>query len=136
MKFSSPTAFMAQKKDIVDEAYPGDIVGLPDNGTFKIGDTLTEGEELHFRGLPSFSSRNVQIYRKHRPNENQAIEQRHRAIDGTKVLPNCLLTNSTVARLSAPWSQLQFEVIQYRLLHEYGAQCRWEPIHLYKSMLD
>ena len=54
--FSSPTQFMAQRKSTVDEAYPGDIVGLPDTGgVFKIGDTLTEGEDLHFRGLPSFS---------------------------------------------------------------------------------
>lgn len=47
---------MAQRKSTIDEAYPGDIVGLPDNGgIFKIGDTLTEGEKIHFRGLPSFS---------------------------------------------------------------------------------
>ena len=55
MKFSAPTAFMAQKKDVVDEAYPGDIIGIPDTGNFKIGDTLTEGEDLHYKGLPSFS---------------------------------------------------------------------------------
>ena len=55
MRFAAPTAFMAQKKSIVDEAYPGDIVGIPDTGNFKIGDTLTSGEELHFKGLPSFS---------------------------------------------------------------------------------
>ncbi|MDY5766937.1 MAG: peptide chain release factor 3, partial [Alloprevotella sp.] len=55
LRFSSPTQFMAQRKSTIDEAWPGDIVGLPDNGIFKIGDTLTEGEQLHFRGLPSFS---------------------------------------------------------------------------------
>ena len=55
MRFSSPTQFMAQRKTTVDEAWAGDIIGLPDNGTFKIGDTLTEGEVLHFKGLPSFS---------------------------------------------------------------------------------
>jgi peptide chain release factor 3 len=55
VRFSSPTQFMAQRKSTIDEAYPGDIVGLPDNGIFKIGDTLTEGEKMHFRGLPSFS---------------------------------------------------------------------------------
>ena len=53
VRFSSPTQFMAQRKSTIDEAYPGDIVGLPDNGIFKIGDTLTEGEKMHFRGLPS-----------------------------------------------------------------------------------
>src|SRR5574344_1328673 len=55
MKFASPTAFMAQKKETVDEAYAGAIVGLPDNGNFKIGDSLTSGEDIHFKGLPSFS---------------------------------------------------------------------------------
>ena len=52
LRFSSPTQFMAQRKETIDEAWAGDIVGLPDNGIFKIGDTLTEGEQLHFRGLP------------------------------------------------------------------------------------
>ncbi len=55
MRFSAPTCFMAQKKETVDEAFAGDIVGLPDTGNFKIGDTLTAGEDLHFKGLPSFS---------------------------------------------------------------------------------
>ena len=55
LRFSSPTQFMAQRKSTIDEAWPGDIVGLPDNSLFKIGDTLTEGELLHFKGLPSFS---------------------------------------------------------------------------------
>ena len=61
VRFSSPTQFMAQRKSTIEEAYPGDIVGLPDNGIFKIGDTLTEGEQIHFRGLPSFA-RDVQVY--------------------------------------------------------------------------
>ncbi len=55
MKFASPTSFMAAKKEIVDEAFPGDVVGLYDSGNFKIGDTITGGEELHFKGIPSFS---------------------------------------------------------------------------------
>ena len=55
LKFSSPNAFFAEKKEIVDVSYPGDIVGLHDTGNFKIGDTLTEGEQLHYKGIPSFS---------------------------------------------------------------------------------
>jgi peptide chain release factor 3 len=55
LKFSSPNAFFAEKKEIVEESFPGDIVGLHDTGNFKIGDTLTEGEKIHFRGIPSFS---------------------------------------------------------------------------------
>ncbi len=55
LKFSSPNAFFAEKKEIVDISYPGDIVGLHDTGNFKIGDTLTEGEKLNYKGIPSFS---------------------------------------------------------------------------------
>jgi len=47
--------FMANEKSIVEEAWPGDVVGLYDSGNFKIGDTLTEGEKLQFKGIPSFS---------------------------------------------------------------------------------
>jgi peptide chain release factor 3 len=46
---------MAQAKSTIDEAYPGDVVGLYDTGNFKIGDTLTEGENMMFKGIPSFS---------------------------------------------------------------------------------
>ncbi|MGL4368407.1 MAG: peptide chain release factor 3, partial [Spirochaetota bacterium] len=55
--FSSPTAFMAQDKSIIDDAYPGDVIGIPDTGAgnFKIGDTLTEGEKFTFLGIPRFS---------------------------------------------------------------------------------
>ncbi|MCL4165188.1 UNVERIFIED_CONTAM: hypothetical protein GTU68_007426, partial [Idotea baltica] len=55
LKFSSPNAFFAEKKEIVDISYPGDIVGLQDTGNFKIGDTLTEGEFINYKGVPSFS---------------------------------------------------------------------------------
>ncbi|MES2620604.1 MAG: peptide chain release factor 3, partial [Bacteroidota bacterium] len=54
-RFSTPVTFMAQEKNIVDEAFPGDVVGLYDTGSFKIGDVLTEGEEFQIRGIPSFS---------------------------------------------------------------------------------
>ena len=55
MKFPNPTSFMAQDKSVIDEAYPGDVIGLYDSGNFKIGDTLNEGEEFYFKGIPSFS---------------------------------------------------------------------------------
>jgi peptide chain release factor 3 len=47
--------FLAQSKSTIDEAYPGDVIGLYDTGNFKIGDTLTEGEKMLFKGIPSFS---------------------------------------------------------------------------------
>ena len=55
IKFPNPTSFMASSKTVVDDAYPGDVIGLYDSGTFKIGDSLSEGETLNFKGIPSFS---------------------------------------------------------------------------------
>lgn len=131
-RFSSPTAFMAQKKEIVDEAFAGDIVGLPDTGNFKIGDTITSGEILHFKGLPSFSP---ELFKYIENADPQKTKQLHKGIEqlmGEGVAQ--LFTNTYNGRtIIGTVGQLQFEVIEYRLLHEYNARCRWEPISLYKA---
>lgn len=132
MRFSAPTAFMAQKKNIVDEAYPGDIVGIPDTGNFKIGDTLTSGEELHFKGLPSFSPEMFKYIENTDPMKSKQLDKGIQQLMDEGVAQ--LFVNQFNGRkLIGTVGQLQFEVIQYRLLHEYGAQCRWEPISLYKA---
>ena len=132
MKFSSPTAFMAQKKNIVDEAVPGDIVGIPDTGNFKIGDTLTEGENIHFKGLPSFSPEMFKYIENTDPMKSKQLEKGIQQLMDEGVAQ--LFVNQFNGRkIIGTVGQLQFEVIQYRLLHEYGAQCRWEPISLYKA---
>ena len=132
MRFAAPTAFMAQKKNIVDEAFPGDIVGIPDTGNFKIGDTLTEGEELHFKGLPSFSPEMFKYIENTDPMKSKQLEKGIQQLMDEGVAQ--LFVNQFNGRkIIGTVGQLQFEVIQYRLLHEYGAQCRWEPISLYKA---
>lgn len=132
MRFAAPTAFMAQKKSIVDEAWPGDIVGLPDNGNFKIGDTLTSGEELHFKGLPSFSPEMFKYIENADPMKAKQLDKGLNQLMDEGVAQ--LFTNQFNGRkIVGTVGQLQFEVIQYRLLHEYGAQCRWEPLSLYKA---
>ncbi len=132
MKFSSPTAFMAQKKNIVDEAFSGDIVGIPDTGNFKIGDTLTEGENIHFKGLPSFSPEMFKYIENTDPMKSKQLEKGIQQLMDEGVAQ--LFVNQFNGRkIIGTVGQLQFEVIQYRLLHEYGAQCRWEPISLYKA---
>lgn len=132
MKFSSPTAFMAQKKETVDEAYAGDIVGLPDTGNFKIGDTLTSGENLHFKGLPSFSPEMFKYIENADPMKAKQLQRGIDQLMDEGVAQ--LFTNQFNGRkIIGTVGQLQFEVIQYRLLHEYGAQCRWESINLYKA---
>lgn len=131
-RFSSPTAFMAQKKEIVDEAFAGDIVGLPDTGNFQIGDTLTEGEELHFKGLPSFSPEMFKYLENADPMKSKQLQKGIEQLMGEGVAQ--LFTNTFNGRkIIGTVGQLQFEVIEYRLLHEYQAKCRWEPISLYKA---
>ena len=131
-RFSAPTAFMAQKKEIIDEVYPGDIVGLPDNGIFKIGDTLTEGEELHFKGLPSFSPEMFKYIENSDPMKTKQLNKGLEQLMDEGVA-QMFINQFNNRKIIGTVGQLQFEVIQYRLLHEYGAQCRWEPIHLYKA---
>ena len=132
VRFSSPTQFMAQRKETIDEAWPGDIVGLPDNGIFKIGDTLTEGESLHFRGLPSFSPEMFKYIENADPMKTKQLEKGISQLMDEGVAQ--LFVNQFNGRkLIGTVGQLQFEVIQYRLENEYGAKCRWEPVSLYKA---
>ena len=132
MRFAAPTAFMAQKKSIVDEAYPGDIVGIPDNGNFKIGDTITQGEDIHYKGLPSFSPELFMYIENADPMKAKQLDKGIQQLMDEGVAQ--LFTHQFNGRkVIGTVGQLQFEVIQYRLLHEYGAQCRWEPMSMYKA---
>ncbi len=131
MKFSSPNAFFAEKKEIVDESFPGDIVGLHDTGNFKIGDTLTEGEILNFKGIPSFSPEHFRYINNADPMKSKQL---YKGIDQ--------LMDEGVAQLFAlelngrkiigTVGALQYEVIQYRLEHEYGAKCSYENLPMHK----
>ena len=132
MKFSSPTAFMAEKKSIVEEAFPGDIVGLHDTGNFKIGDTLTEGEILHFKGIPSFSPEMFKYIENADPMKSKQLSK---GVDQLmdEGVAQLFVSQFNGRKVIGTVGALQFEVIQYRLLHEYSASCRWEHINLYKA---
>lgn len=132
LRFTSPTQFMAQRKSTIDEAWPGDIVGLPDNGTFKIGDTLTEGELIHFRGLPSFSP---ELFKYIENDDPMKSKQFYKGLEQLmdEGVAQLFVNQFNNRRIVGTVGQLQFEVIQYRLENEYNAKCRWEPVHLYKA---
>ena len=133
LRFSSPTQFMAQRKSTIDEAWPGDIVGLPDTGgMFKIGDTITEGEQLHFRGLPSFSP---ELFKYIENDDPMKSKQLQKGIDQLmdEGVAQLFVNQFNNRKIIGTVGQLQFEVIQYRLENEYNAKCRWEPVHLYKA---
>jgi peptide chain release factor 3 len=132
LRFSNPTAFMAQDKSVIDEAYPGDIIGLYDAGNFKIGDTLTEGAKFSYKGIPSFSPELFRFVVNTDPMKSKQLQKGleqltdegvaqlfTRKVDGRKIL-------GTVGAL-------QFEVIQFRLKAEYNASCMFEQYNMHKA---
>ncbi len=132
MRFSNPYSFMARSKDIIEDAFPGDVVGLFDTGNFKIGDTMTEGEDFYFTGIPSFSP---EIFKELVNKDPMKTKQLEKGISQ--------LTDEGVAQLFTQFGgnkkiigcvgELQFEVIQYRLLQEYGAACEFRTLPFYKA---
>lgn len=133
LKFSSPTAFMAQKKSVIDEVFPGDIVGLHDTGNFKIGDSLTEGEKINFKGMPSFSPEMFKYVENADPMRSKQLAK---GIDQLmdEGVAQLFKGKHNGRKIIGTVGALQFEVIQYRLEHEYGAKCRFEPISLFKTV--
>jgi peptide chain release factor 3 len=131
-RISSPTAFMASQKETIDEAFPGDIIGVPDTGNFIIGDTLTEGEIIHFKGLPSFSPELFKYIENADPMKSKQLAKGVDQLMDEGVAQ--LFTSQFNGRkIIGTVGQLQFEVIQFRLEHEYGAKCRFEQISMFKA---
>lgn len=124
VRFSNPYSFMASAKEVVDQGFPGDVIGLYDTGTFKIGDTLTEGEELQYAGIPSFSPEIFKELINLDPMKSKQLEKGVQQLtdEGVAQLFTVQPGNRKVV---GTVGELQFEVIQYRLEHEYGAKCRW-----------
>lgn len=132
LKFSNPTSFMADKKTIVDEAFPGDVVGLYDSGNFKIGDALTEGEPLHFKGIPSFSPEQFRYVNNADPLKAKQLAKGLEQLMDEGVAQ--LFTREVDGRkIVGTVGVLQFDVLQYRLQHEYGASVQYEGLSLYKA---
>ncbi len=132
MKFSNPTSFMAAKKTVIDEAYPGDVIGLYDSGNFKIGDSLTEGEALHFKGIPSFSPELFRFVNNTDPLKSKQLAKGLEQLMDEGVAQ--LFTRELDGRrIIGTVGNLQFDVIQYRLQHEYGASVSYEPLSIYKA---
>ncbi len=132
LKFSSPNAFFAEKKEIVDISYPGDIVGLHDTGNFKIGDTLTEGESINFRGIPSFSPEHFRYINNADPMKSKQL---FKGIDQLmdEGVAQLFTLEMNGRKVIGTVGALQYEVIQYRLEHEYGAKCTYENLNVHKA---
>ncbi|WP_298299973.1 peptide chain release factor 3 [Hydrotalea sp.] len=132
IRFNNPYSFLARSKDVIEDAYPGDVVGLFDTGNFKIGDTLTEGANFYFLGIPTFSP---EIFKELVNKDPMKAKQLEKGIQQ--------LTDEGVAQLFTQFGgtkkiigcvgELQFEVIQYRLLQEYGAAVEFRSLPFYKA---
>jgi len=132
IRFSNATAFMAQDRETVDEAWPGDIVGLYDTGNLKIGDTLTEGEKLLYTGIPSFSP---EIFKEVVNLDAMKSKQLEKGLlqlmeEGVAQLFTYELGNKKVVGVVGA---LQFEVIQFRLKNEYTASVQFAGQNIYKA---
>lgn len=127
VRFSNPYSFMAARKTVVDEAFPGDVVGLFDKGDLKIGDTLTEGEKFMYKGIPNFAPEVFRELTNLDPLKSKQLEKGIMQLT-EEGLAQLFIKELGRRKIVGTVGALQFEVIQYRLQHEYGASCRFEPL--------
>jgi peptide chain release factor 3 len=123
---NSVVSFLSQRRELLDEAFAGDIIGIPNHGVLQLGDTLTEGEALQYTGLPFFAPemfRSVEVADPLRTKQLKAglaqlgeegAIQVFRPVTGSALLLGAV-------------GQLQFEVVAHRLEHEYGCKARIVP---------
>ena len=128
----NPLMFLAQEREAAEEAWPGDIIGIPNHGNLRIGDALTEGEVLHFTGIPSFAP---ELMRRARADDPMKAKHLSRALEQ--------LAEEGVARIFKPlvdssWivgvvGALQFEILADRIRTEYDVPVKFEEVNLYTA---
>ena len=127
MKLANALSFMASDREIVDEAYAGDVIGIHNHGTISIGDTFSEGEVLSFTGIPSFAP---ELFRRARLKDPLKMKQLQKGLaqlseEGATQFFRPLMSNDLI--LGAV-GVLQFDVVAYRLKDEYGVDCAFENV--------
>ncbi len=129
---SNATIFMAQDRSGVEEAWPGDIIGLPNHGTIKIGDTFTEKSPLRFTGIPNFAPEHFKRVRLRNPLKSKQLQKglEQLAEEGAVQLFRPLANNDYI--LGAV-GVLQFEVIVSRLAEEYGVDAFYEGVNIHTA---
>lgn len=132
LRFSNPTSFMANDKNSLEEAFPGDVVGLYDTGNFKIGDTLSEGELFNFKGIPDFSPEIFKLLINKDPFKSKQLEKGVKQLTEEGVA-QLFTQDSGNIKIIGTVGELQFDVIQFRLSNEYGASCYFEPLNYFKA---
>jgi len=126
-KLANALTFMASDREIVDTAYPGDVIGLHNHGTISIGDTFSAGEALSFTGIPNFAP---ELFRRARLRDPLKLKQLQKGLaqlseEGATQFFRPLMSNDLI--LGAVGT-LQFDVVAYRLKDEYGVEASFEPV--------
>lgn len=129
LSVNNAVLFLARDRELAEEAWPGDIIGIPNHGTLRIGDTLTEGEELRFVGVPSFAPELLQRVRLDDPMRVKHLRKalEHFAEEGASQVFKPLLGADWIVGVVGP---LQFEVLAARIEAEYGISARFETAGL------
>ena len=127
VQVANAITFMARDRDRVDDAYAGDIIGLTNHGTIRIGDTFSQGEELKFTGIPSFAP---ELFRRVLLRDPLRLKALQKGLDqlseeGATQVFRPLATNDLI--LGAV-GVLQFDVVAWRLRNEYGVESRYQPV--------
>jgi peptide chain release factor 3 len=127
VKIANAIIFMARDREHIEDAFPGDIIGLHNHGTIQIGDTFTEGEDLKFTGIPNFAP---ELFRRARLRDPLRMKSLNKGLEqlceeGATQLFRPLSSNDLI--LGAV-GILQFDVVAQRLQDEYGVECIFEPV--------
>ncbi len=127
VQVANAITFMASEREQIEEAYPGDIIGLHNHGTIRIGDTFTVGEDLKFTGIPNFAPEIFRRARLRDPLRMKALQKGLEQLseEGATQLFRPLASNDLI--LGAV-GVLQFDVVAYRLKYEYGVDCTFENV--------
>ena len=130
IKIADAVTFLAGDRARVEKAYAGDIIGLHNHGTIRIGDTFTEGERMQFKGVPNFAP---ELFKRVRPKNPLHAKRVQTGItqlseEGVTQVFN-MVSNRDV--ILGAIGQLQFDLVAFRLANEYGAECVYEPCNIY-----
>ncbi|MDO9292533.1 MAG: peptide chain release factor 3, partial [Hydrogenophaga sp.] len=116
-------SFLSQRRELLDEAFAGDIIGIPNHGVLQLGDTLTEGESLQFTGLPFFAPEIIRSVEVADPLRSKQLRAGLTQLGEEGAIQVFRPVAGSVLLLGAV-GQLQFEVVAHRLEHEYGVKAR------------
>ncbi|WP_130536811.1 peptide chain release factor 3 [Thiomicrorhabdus indica] len=129
VKVSKAITFLANRRDHAEVAYPGDIIGLHNHGTIKIGDTFSQGEDLKFTGIPNFAPELFRRAQLKDPMKMKALQKGLQQLSEEGATQLFRPVNNNDLILGAV-GVLQFEVVAQRLKDEYNVTCIFEPVNV------